>query len=47
MLEIYLDTAKRFDIPKGVISPIFDGGESIDYGGSYGDITAYADTEAF
>ncbi|NLL06474.1 MAG: hypothetical protein GX270_11975 [Clostridiaceae bacterium] len=45
--DLIFDTAKRFDIPKGVISPIFDGGESIDYGGSYSDITAYADTEAF
>ncbi len=45
--EIFFEKGKRFDIPKGVISPIFEGGENIDYRGQYDDVTAYADTEVF
>ena len=45
--DFYFETGKRFDIPKGVISPIFEGGENIDFRGQYDDVTAYADTEVF
>jgi hypothetical protein len=51
--DLFFETGKRFDIPKGVLGAIFEGGENVifrsgSYGGMYDDgITVTADTEIF
>lgn len=46
--DLYFQSGKRFDIPKGLIGPVFEGGEYIDFSGQYNDVVMVrADTEAF
>lgn len=51
--DLFFETGKTFDIPKGVLGAIFEGGENVvfrggSYGGMYDDgITVVADTEIF
>lgn len=46
--DLFVEKGKRIDIPKGIINPVFTGGESVDFYDSYGEtITIYADTEVF
>ena len=46
--DLYFEKGKRYDIPKGLIGPVFEGGEYVDlYGPYYEGMVIYADTEVF
>ncbi|MEN2774840.1 hypothetical protein ABCY62_07285 [Acetivibrio clariflavus] len=46
--DLYFEEGKRYDIPKGIIGPVFEGGEYVDFYGAYDEgMVIYADTEVF